>query len=680
MRFGVVGSSVKLRVWADGGSEPSTWNYEETDTTYTLAAPMGVRAGPGNLGSRIFELDDMSVDTTWPVSNISGTSALTTGTAVTAGGLNTEIAGSALTTGTALVAGGMDTALAASALSVATALAAAGLNTDIGQTAMSVATALSAAGVPISPGDAALSVGTSLTTVHMAEYMAAAALSTATALAAVGRNEALGGAALSTGTAVASAGVVGQAGTSALSVATSLATTVTVLRLGSGGLITGTVVTAVGASYTPPPPTKGFYELFVRDSSLRTIGQVDDFISLAGRLVYNDIGTWQCEISSGSPAADLLDPALNPGGGVVIKRDGEVLMTGPISGFTDDWDIDNPYNEKITVMGTDDNIWLWSRVIYPDYTHVATYAYSNYEDLFRRVGGAGIAAESIMIQIVKESMGSIALVARRLARLVIPASLGRGRVVTTQRWRYDKVLGEALQELSIKSRVGTDPTTDLQFNLQQEGQELVFRVDNQAVKAPFIRFSRALGTIKSSQMSTTAAVSTNALLGAPIDAIISAMAEEGDTEEKALAIANEINPFSLADTIYPRYVEEFVDVGAIDHEGQTEEEIAAEINDKARENFETQGGQIGASIVPLETEFLSFNKDYHLGDYCTVILPRKTFVERIREVGFSTDAGDGEKLEIVVGTLEGPYNRNVKGAYRPIKKLKDAIKRSKKVK
>jgi fibronectin-binding autotransporter adhesin len=57
VRCGVVDDDLKLKIWADGVDEPAAWLSELTDTTYAGAGRVGLRVGPGNVGSATFDID-----------------------------------------------------------------------------------------------------------------------------------------------------------------------------------------------------------------------------------------------------------------------------------------------------------------------------------------------------------------------------------------------------------------------------------------------------------------------------------------------------------------------------------------------------------------------------------------------------------------------------------------------
>jgi chitodextrinase len=63
VRFQVVGSTVRVRIWADGVEEPSTWNWSGTDTSVATAGQLSislVRSG-SNVGAKAFTIDDLAL-------------------------------------------------------------------------------------------------------------------------------------------------------------------------------------------------------------------------------------------------------------------------------------------------------------------------------------------------------------------------------------------------------------------------------------------------------------------------------------------------------------------------------------------------------------------------------------------------------------------------------------------
>lgn len=104
-RFGIVGSALKARVWADGGSEPAAWDSEVTDTTHaTAGSGCGFTVGAGAAGGERWEVDDFSLEDVFPstAGTVTGTlvgSATVTAVTDTAGSVTGSLVGTATVSG-----------------------------------------------------------------------------------------------------------------------------------------------------------------------------------------------------------------------------------------------------------------------------------------------------------------------------------------------------------------------------------------------------------------------------------------------------------------------------------------------------------------------------------------------------------------------------------------------------
>lgn len=120
-RFGVVGSALKARVWADGGSEPAAWDSEVTDTTHAGAGSgCGFTVGAGAAGGERWEVDDFTLEDVFPstAGAVTGTltgSATVTAVTDTAGAVAGTLTGSATATGVSESSGSATGALVGSA-------------------------------------------------------------------------------------------------------------------------------------------------------------------------------------------------------------------------------------------------------------------------------------------------------------------------------------------------------------------------------------------------------------------------------------------------------------------------------------------------------------------------------------------------------------------------------------
>jgi hypothetical protein len=106
------------------------------------------------------------------------------------------------------------------------------------------------------------------------------------------------------------------------------------------------------------------YVLRVRDSGLNIVGEVDDYADFQGVVRFNAVGSWLMTLRDTSPAIPLL--AL--GGGIVLVREGTVLLSGPIR----HWERRGGMTKQLVLGGPDDMCWLQDRLALP----VVTFPYS----------------------------------------------------------------------------------------------------------------------------------------------------------------------------------------------------------------------------------------------------------------------------------------------------------------
>jgi len=182
VRCGVVGSDLKLKIWADGAAEPSAWTWEGTDSTYAGAGRCGIRVGPGNTGSAKFEIDDFALDDAFALA-FSATATLTGSGSLTASGAPKPTASPAVAGSGAL------TTTRTPAFAVAAAMAGAGSLTTTrtpaiaGTATVTGSGALTAAGTPAVIQAAAALAGSGVLTLDPApSFTRPAALAGAGAL------------------------------------------------------------------------------------------------------------------------------------------------------------------------------------------------------------------------------------------------------------------------------------------------------------------------------------------------------------------------------------------------------------------------------------------------------------------------------------------------------------------
>lgn len=421
-------------------------------------------------------------------------------------------------------------------------------------------------------------------------------------------------------------------------------------------------------------------EVFACDADLNIVAPIKKFISLNAQKVLNDVGSWEIQLSAESAAARWFDPVVNPAGGILIRRNGQYFLAGPQGSDTEEWSSDGNRNEVLTFSGTDHNIWLFSRDIYPN---PALAVGAQDKQLYQITTAAAV--EDLMIELVRRNLGDLALAPRQLEHLTFATSLNRGIERKSDKYRFNK-LGLALQTLCNDAVDDDDPTplfTRLSFDLvQNNSNELVFTV-SVANKANLVQFSRNLKTVQSYQLTRSAPTGSVLVLGAGLEQLRD---EFGDPIEGAQRFAKGLFEYSRTDTVYPRRIEDFVDVGLLnpaDEDFDTPLELIEHqlaLDKAAADAFQASQGQIGATVVPKDTNAQQYGRDYQLGDFCTVRTRRTSFVEQIREVHLDYSSSNKGELTISVGTAEGDYARRTSGPQRRITSLKDYMNRLKREK
>jgi hypothetical protein len=254
VRFGVVDDEVKFKLWLDGVDEPAAWLYETTDTTYTSAGRVGLRCGPGNVGSVTFEIDDFTLNDTFDES-AAGTAALTGAGTLTASGVPTPTGAPSFTASGALSASGVPEPTGGPALGGTGTLTLARTPAIPGTATLAGAGTLSVTGAPAVGGAAAVLAGAgTLSAATAPATEAAAVLSGAGVLAAVGGQVAFDTAARTGSGTLTATGVpepvvaVAVAGAGVLSVARTPALPGEAAQTGAGVLAVGVIPQIPGSA------------------------------------------------------------------------------------------------------------------------------------------------------------------------------------------------------------------------------------------------------------------------------------------------------------------------------------------------------------------------------------------------------------------------------------------------
>jgi hypothetical protein len=365
------------------------------------------------------------------------------------------------------------------------------------------------------------------------------------------------------------------------------------------------------------------YTLYVRDSSLARVAQIDDWQRFELTMRFNRAGSWTLELPPDSAPATLL---LADGAGLVIVRDGVTLSSGPRLGRVR---ARRPEANTLTLPGTNDMIWLARRLAYPV---PAGPPYSGAEYDVR----TGV-AETIIREYVNLNAGPGAAVARRVAGLTLAADGGLGTSVTG-RARFDNLL-EFIASLALQGG-------DLGFDVVQSGSDLVFSVYEPRDMTASAVFSLALGNLQGFAYNEQAAGANYVICGGEGEGTARTFAEGSD--------ATSVAKWGRIETF-------------IDYRKTTD---AGELGSAVTEELERQAERFTASVDPIDTAGMAFMTHWQLGDRVTLLVDDVELQAMVREVKIVVDRDGRETVTPVLGT-PGVSSENLldmivkSGALRP---------------
>lgn len=355
----------------------------------------------------------------------------------------------------------------------------------------------------------------------------------------------------------------------------------------------------------------------IRDRNLAHVAQVDDFSKLEMVLRFNAVDTWILDV----PARYAAD--LGPGSGIIVRRGGDVLLSGPVTAPTRQWDKDT---DGLSVAGVSDDVHLEDRLAIP-----ATFPYTA-SDYDVRTG----AAETIMKTYVSVNAGPAASVPRQFPGLAIDTDTGIGATVTG-RARFDG-LGDLLRSLAVSGG-------DLGFRVVQTGAVLLFIVYQPADRSASVKFSPGLGNLESFTYAPSAPESDYVIVGGGGEGTARVFVEGGDTPQIIR---------------WNRRIESFRD--------RRDTTDTVELAQSRDEELANKAEKTSLTIVPKDTTAVQFLRDYYLGDLVTVDVDGSAIVDVVREVKL-TLSPDGERIEPTVGT-PGATSKPFSGIFSAVKSIR----------
>lgn len=348
------------------------------------------------------------------------------------------------------------------------------------------------------------------------------------------------------------------------------------------------------------------YGIYVRNNSGTLQAAVDDYHDLELTLRFNDVGGWRMTL----PTQSLAAQALAFGGGLVVIRNGESLLSGDVRSLDRNWTANG---DTLIADGPDDMTLLADELASPDPSLAGPPYNTQVADV--RSG----AAETVLKQYVNLNIGPGAVTARQRAGLVMETDTAAGAaVIGSARWQP---LLELLQPLAehgglgmrlVQTNIGTGFTR--QFSTYSPVDQLG------AI------FSADLGTLSSYRYTLRASEANYFIAGGTGEGTARNVREGGDTA----AIAT-----------YGR-IAQFLDMRNTTSNSEIDQTIADNLTSKAQKSE--------LRLTPLDVPSLQFGTDYGLGDQIKVVVDGTTVQDVVRTVVITLTTDKGETVTPYVGS------------------------------
>lgn len=322
------------------------------------------------------------------------------------------------------------------------------------------------------------------------------------------------------------------------------------------------------------------WRILVRNQALEIVGELDDYESLDMQLKFNDVSKWTLNVDRRNRLAANL---LAPGGGIVVTRNGQTILSG-------DSDSDRTHQRddkgnKLTINGSDDTAWLNTRQAHPQPGSAAP-PYSTTKE--HVVGPA--TASSVMTVYVVWNIGPGAPVVPR-QRLAGYTDAGYGGPVTG-RGRWTPLLA-LFQELATSGAVNGIPCG---FRIVQKPAGLWFETYQPVNRSASVRFSLGIGNIKGFTYRHTPPEANYVFVGGQGEDTARTIFEQGDSESIAKWGRREA----------------FVDASSAQN--------STELGEAATKALTEMGEKSSLGITPIDLPTMTFGVHYGLGDRVSAVL------------------------------------------------------------
>jgi len=346
-----------------------------------------------------------------------------------------------------------------------------------------------------------------------------------------------------------------------------------------------------------------------------------------------------------------------PGGGVILDRNGEQISSGNISNIRRGASlVDGTIRETMTVSFVEDLDPIGKRIVLPTPSQALTTSVTNFPDAYDLRTGT---VEDLILGYIRSHAGDLAQASRRVARLRVPVSLGRGG--TTQvSGRLDH-LGVLLTSLAEAGnlRIQVVHTEDVSGSWR----DLV--ITQVTDLSDDIRFgtaqSTAAGIIDEYEYEIGAPTTTRAIVA-------------GGGELAARDFLQLID--ATAETDWKVVAETLIDQRHVDPASANK---LAELTRAGEEAIEEGAGAVKVAFQPVLGPDLEYRRDVRIGDIVGYDLPGLEPAEdKIREATTTVTVEEGQPIEqvsVIVGTPDAALTAEQKKSIRALRAI-NVIQRS----
>lgn len=355
----------------------------------------------------------------------------------------------------------------------------------------------------------------------------------------------------------------------------------------------------------------------VTDEDLSPVGDpIDGWLSLDCTKRFNEPGSGSVEL----PASPEIAAILGEGRRLVVMRDGQIWMAGPME-VPQEWEVGFGESGQappgtITVHFSDDLARVAGYITWPDPAQPWT---DQMPGAWRTITTQ--TGEQIIRQLVTENCGPAARPERQIPALALGAVAGVG-TTTSVSTRFEPLL-------EVCRRVAID-AGGLGFRARQSGGQILFEVYAPRDLTGTARFSFGLGNLRHLRAKVSAPTVTHALVAGA----------ELEFDRTFVQVAD-----TAAASRWYR-VERFID-------GSAETDDDGELTQAGREALAEGAAPVELATVTVDTPDLRAGRDFDLGDRVSIVLPSGAEVaDLVRSIHLQASPASGEYVTSMIGSAE----------------------------